>query len=106
MSEKEIKHYHTWIDLDFDFSSIEMTLQVNPDGQAAVKFNGLIIDAADSVEALRDDSFGAVCRAVHEWIEDEVWGFIDDAVNTAWDDIESDKSFDDEEDDDDMQGGE
>ena len=34
------------------------------------------------------------------WIEDEIWGFIDDAVNTAWDDIESDKSLDDDDDDD------
>lgn len=100
MSEKEIKHYDTWIDLDFDFSSIEMTLQVNPDGQVAVKLNGTIIDYATSVEALRDDSFQTLCREINSWIEDEIWGFIGDAVNTAWDDIESDKAYDEEEDDD------
>lgn len=99
MSEKQTKRYLAWVDLDFDFSSIEMAVEIKPDGQVAVKFNGLLVDQADSVEALRDDSFGALCSAVHEWIEDEVWGFIDDAVNTAWDDIESDKSLDDEEED-------
>ena len=100
MSEKEIKRYDTWVDLDFDFSSMEMTLEVKPDGNLCILLNGHNVDHAVSVEALRDDSFGSLCQAVHEWIEDEIWGFIDDAVNTAWDDIESDKSLDDDDDDD------
>ena len=99
MSEKETKRYLAWVDLDFDFSSVELTLEVNPEGRFSILMNGTSIDHATSVEALRDDSFGELCREVHEWIEDEIWGFIDDAVNTAWDDIESDKSLDDEEED-------
>jgi hypothetical protein len=86
---EEIKCYDQWIELDFDFSSCEMTVQATPQG-FALKLNGYDIDNAETLEALRDDSFMAVCRAVQEWIEDEVWSFIDIAVTEAWDSIESD----------------
>jgi hypothetical protein len=96
MSEKETKRYLAWVDLDFDFSSVELALEVKPDGKFRLAMNGTSIDHATSVEALREDSFDELCREVHEWIEDEIWGFIEDAVNEAWDTIESDKEYDEE----------
>ena len=87
---EDIKCYDQWIELNFDFSSCELTVQATPQG-FALKLNGYDLHrTADTLEELRDDSFTAVCRAVHEWIQDEVWSFIDIAVNDAWDSIESD----------------
>jgi hypothetical protein len=98
MSEKETKRYLAWVDLDFDFSSVELALEVKPDGKFRLAMNGTSIDHATSMEALRNDSFNELCREVHEWIEDEIWRFIEDAVNEAWDVIESDKEYDEMED--------
>ena len=87
---EDVKCYEQWIELNFDFSSFGLAVQATPQG-FALKANGYDLHhTAGTMSELRDDSFTAVCRAVHEWMQDEVWGFIDVAVNDAWDSIESD----------------